>query len=78
MPTKNVRVRAHDRVDGSHVRQHNRRIESARPYEGDELPPEGDYQVEEPVLESSSPGPADARKTNAGKAPDTKEKKGSK
>lgn len=75
MPTKNVRVRAHDRVDGSHVRQHTRRVESAGPYQEQELPPEGDFQIEETPEESSSPGPAAAGKTDAGKASDKKDSK---
>lgn len=76
MPTKHVKVRAHDRVDGSHVRQHTRRVESAAPYQ-DELPPEGmeDFQAEEPAEEPSSPGPASAGKTDAGKASGKKESK---
>ena len=37
---KEVKVRAHDRTDGSHVRQHSRTVDSAASYEN-ELPPEG-------------------------------------
>ena len=74
MPTKHVKVRAHDRVDGAHVRQHTRRVESAAPYQ-EELPPEGNSEFEEPEEESSSPGPAAAGKSNAGKASDKKESK---
>lgn len=75
MPTKRVKVRAHDRVDGTHVRQHTRRIETAGASYQEELPPEEDFQAEEPAEESSASGPAPAGKTDTGKVSDKKESK---
>ena len=62
---KEVKVRAHDRADGSHVRQHSRTIESAAPYQ-DELPPEGleepNFQPGQPAASASSKPDRSARK----------------
>ncbi len=79
MPTKRVQVRAHDRVDGSHVRQHTRRVESAGQYQ-DELPPEGmeELEQEQPAAEASagSKGSSSGSKSTDSKSGDSSGKSG--
>ena len=79
MPTKKVQVRAHDRVDGAHVRQHTRRVESAAQYQ-DELPPEGmpEAEEEQPAAEASagSKGSGSGSKSSDSKSGDSSGKSG--
>ena len=67
---KEVKVRAHDRADGSHVRQHSRTVESANTDYMEELPPEG---LEEPNYSGKQPAASGPKSEKSSGRKDSKE-----